>query len=110
MRGAWLNLKKQKEDGASTHSKKPHDSEDELDSSAGILKQTRVAINLWQTLQKSNTPGGQQFVPVPVVQQTREARGQKREQMEQEEKSCRKKQRVECACCLQGNCVECCCC
>ena len=79
------------------------DSEDELDSGAGILKQTRVAINLWQTLQKSKTPGGQQFVP--VVEQTRGVRGQKREQGEQgEERQRQKKQRGECACCLKGDC------
>ena len=79
------------------------DSEDELDSGAGILKQTRVAINLWQTMQKSKTPGGQQFVP--VVEQTRGVRGQKREQGEQgEERQRQKKQRGECACCLKGDC------
>ena len=35
------------------------DSEEELEEEGGILKQTKVAIDLWRKLQKSKTPGGQ---------------------------------------------------
>ena len=39
------------------------DSDDEVDAETGILKQTKVAINLWRELQKSKTPGGQTVGP-----------------------------------------------
>ncbi|QDZ20403.1 SPX domain-containing protein [Chloropicon primus] len=35
------------------------DSDEEAEEEGGILKQTKVAINLWRELQKSKTPGGQ---------------------------------------------------
>ena len=42
------------------------DSDDEVDAETGILKQTKVAINLWRELQKSKTPGGQTVGPADL--------------------------------------------